>query len=162
MILGLLLLLPVVTLCVDVQRPLDYGTATGEIHLLDDLYPEASWPSNQPGESYTAQLPDIELTSMIFEIDPLRIQSIIEKLVSFGTRHTLSSQRDPKRGIGAARDWILSEFSKYAEISDGSMEVEVLTYLQGVRERVDKPTNVSSVCATLRGSSDPEKIVVVR
>ena len=35
-----------------------------------------------------------------------RIRHTIETLVGFGTRHTLSTQTDPHRGIGAARDWI--------------------------------------------------------
>ena len=38
----------------------------------------------------------------------------IEKLVSFGTRHTLSSQTDPKRGIGAALAWGEAEFGRYS------------------------------------------------
>ena len=37
--------------------------------------------------------------------DAARLKATVEKLVSFGTRHTLSSATDPKRGIGAARAW---------------------------------------------------------
>ena len=47
---------------------------------------------------------------MLREIDAHRVQSDITKLAGFGTRHTLSSQADPNRGIGAARDWIFDQF----------------------------------------------------
>ena len=55
-----------------------------------------------------------EVVKMLREIDHERVQASVEKLVSFGTRNTLSSQDDPNRGIGAARDWLYSEFQKYA------------------------------------------------
>ena len=67
--------------------------------------PAASWPPASIGDLLTPQLPDRELQDILGEIDPARIEAIIAKLVSFGTRHTLSSQTDPVRGIGAARDW---------------------------------------------------------
>ena len=56
--------------------------------------------------------PSPALRSMLREIEARRVQSDIAKLVSFGTRHTLSSQTDPNRGIGAARDWIFSTSSR--------------------------------------------------
>jgi hypothetical protein len=50
-------------------------------------------------------------------VDAHRVQGDIAKLASFGTRHTLSSQDDPNRGIGAARDWIFDQFQSYAAAS---------------------------------------------
>jgi hypothetical protein len=38
-----------------------------------------------------------------------RVERDIATLAGFGTRHTLSSQTDPNRGIGAARDWIFDQ-----------------------------------------------------
>jgi hypothetical protein len=67
--------------------------------------------------------PSPALRSMLREVDAHRIQSDIAKLVSFGTRHTLSSQTDPNRGIGAARDWIFDQFQGYAAASGGRMTV---------------------------------------
>lgn len=90
------------------------------------------------------------------------IEATILKLVSFGTRHTLSTQTDPDRGVGAARDWIASEFRRYAEASDGRMTVEVPGYEQqpdGVR--VTFPILISDVVATLKGSEDPDRVYVV-
>ena len=94
-------------------------------------------------------------------IDPKRIEAIISKLVSFGTRHTLSNQTDPDRGIGAARDWIASQMREFANASDGRMEVTVPSYIQPVAERILFPVRISDVVATLKGSVDPGRVYVV-
>lgn len=75
----------------------------------DDIFscPAASWPPASIGDLLTPQLPDHELQKILAEIDPARIKAIIASLASFGTRHTLSSQTDPVRGVGAARDWYI-------------------------------------------------------
>ncbi|MEU9008798.1 hypothetical protein AB0D12_03210 [Streptomyces sp. NPDC048479] len=78
----------------------------------------------------TAQLPSRELRALLREIDRDRIEATVRKLASFGTRHTLSGQDDPKRGIGAARDWILAELKRYATGSGGRMTVELQSYIQ--------------------------------
>src|SRR5258707_119352 len=52
-----------------------------------------------------------EIVRIVQEIDARNIERTIRKLVSFGTRNTLSTQTDPNRGVGAARDWLFSEFS---------------------------------------------------
>src|SRR5690349_7333773 len=71
------------------------------------------------GRPPLAQPPDRELRAILREVDPGRIEANVRKLVSFGTRHTLSTQDDPNQGIGAARDWIFAELRKYAARSDG-------------------------------------------
>src|SRR6266576_1296568 len=58
-----------------------------------------------------------EIASIVREIDARNIERTIRKLVSFGSRNTLSDQNDPNRGIGAARDWLFAEFKKAAEPS---------------------------------------------
>ena len=93
-----------------------------------------------------------EVVKMLKEIDHERVQASVEKLVSFGTRNTLSSQDDPDRGIGAARDWLYSEFQKYAADSGGRMTVELDSYLQPVASRIPVPTVITNVVATLRGT----------
>jgi hypothetical protein len=69
-------------------------------------------------------LPSPGLIRMAREVSPDRIERSVRKLASFGTRHTLSSQTDPERGIGAARDWLLSEFQRSAATANGRMTVE--------------------------------------
>lgn len=93
--------------------------------------PAASWPPGI-GSLLVPQKPDAELRQILSEIDPKRIENIIKKLVSFGTRHTLSDQTSKTRGIGAARDWIEGEMRGFAEKSGGRMEVTVPSYIQGV------------------------------
>src|SRR6266545_7509366 len=107
------------------------------------------------------QAPDPGLRAMLREIDPDRIKATIEKLVSFGTRHTASSQTDPVRGIGAATNWIYGELQKIAATSGGRMTVEIQSYIQQPASRIPVPTEIKNVIATLRGSSSPERIYVV-
>ncbi|KAL9589047.1 MAG: hypothetical protein Q9203_002159 [Teloschistes exilis] len=96
-----------------------------------------------------------QLQAILAEVDPARIEAIIRKLASFGTRHTLSSQTSPTRGIGAARNWIAGQMRSFAAASDGPMEVTVPSYIQGVDARILFPVRISNVVATLKGSVDP-------
>jgi Peptidase family M28 len=90
-------------------------------------------------------------------IDAKNIERTIRTLVSFGTRSTLSSQDDPKRGIGVARDWLYGQLQGIAKTSDGRMTVELQSYEQdpGRYARVATLTRITNVVATLRGS-DPD------
>ncbi|KAF2122287.1 putative zinc metalloprotease [Lophiotrema nucula] len=121
----------------------------------------AAWPPSEVGVELVPQAPDDELRAMVSEVDPKRIEAIIEKLVSFGTRHTLSTQTDPNRGIGAARDWIASEMRGYANASEGRMTVTVPGYIQGNASRIPFPVKISNVVATIKGSVTPEKVYVI-
>ncbi|HEX6285175.1 MAG TPA: M28 family metallopeptidase [Pyrinomonadaceae bacterium] len=92
------------------------------------------------------------VASIVRQIDARNIERIIRQLVSFGTRNTLSEQNDPKRGIGAARDWLYAEFLKVAETSGGRMTVEKQSYEQPRAPRIPQPTIITNVVATLKGS----------
>jgi hypothetical protein len=120
----------------------------------------APWPDG-PGRLNRPQRADATLRRIIDDIDPDRIRHTIETLVGFGTRHTLSTQSDPNRGIGAARDWIFHELQGYAAASGGRMTVEVQSYTQDVGTRVDTQTVISNVIATLRGSESSPRMYVV-
>lgn len=95
---------------------------------------------------------DAGIYSIVWAIDAGNIEHTIRTLVSFGTRNTLSVQDDPKRGIGAARDWLFAEYKKIAEQSGGRMKVELQSFEQPVGPRVPKPTMLTNVVATLEGS----------
>jgi hypothetical protein len=101
------------------------------------------------------------IANVLREIDARNIEATIRKLVSFGTRNTLSAQNDPKRGIGAARDWLYAEFLKAAEASGGRMTVEKQSYEQAKAPRVPQPTIITNVVATLKGTQSPDRIYVV-
>src|SRR5215831_20693528 len=83
---------------------------------------------------------DPTLRALIAQIDPNRIQAIIEKLVSFGTRSTLSSQTDPVRGIGAANAWVFAQMQALAAPSNGKMTVQQQTFVQPVTSTIPVPT----------------------
>jgi hypothetical protein len=124
--------------------------------------PAAAWPDANVGSLIQPQLPDGELQSILGQISPANIEATILKLVSFGTRHTLSSQTDPHRGIGAARDWLASQYDAAAAGSNGQMTVDVIGYEQQPDgDRVLFPVNISDVVATLKGSEDPDRVYVI-
>src|SRR5438477_6735604 len=102
---------------------------------------------------------DPKIAAALKEISPKQIQGTIEKLVSFGTRLTLSAQ-DPGsiaagHGIGAAREWIKSEFERYSRDCGGCLEVRTDTFTQAPADRIPKATEITNVYAVLRGT-DPE------
>lgn len=100
----------------------------------------------------TAYVSQPQIAQLVKEIDARNIERTIRKLVSFGTRNTLSAQNDPNRGIGAARDYLFTEFSKAAQQSGGRMTVEKQTFEQPKAARVPSPTMVTNIVATLRGT----------
>jgi hypothetical protein len=104
---------------------------------------------------------DPELRALLREVDRRRIEATVRKLVSFGTRHTLSSQTDPVRGIGAARDWIFAELTSHAARSGGRMSVQLQSYVQAPVPRIPTPTTITNVVATLRGTTTPERVYVI-
>ncbi|MFN8346611.1 MAG: M28 family metallopeptidase [Spirosomataceae bacterium] len=108
-------------------------------------------------ESFSQEviLRDPAINSMIAEVSPDSLRSHIDKLVSFGTRHTMSTVTDPKRGIGAARQWVLSRFNEFAKQSGGRMTATIDTWtLQPDGRRVDVAQEIGNVMATLKGT-DP-------
>jgi len=108
-------------------------------------------PARAPQPATTSKRQQ-QIAQIVQQIDARNIERTIRKLVSFGTRNTLSVQNDPNRGIGAARDWLFSEFSKAAEQSGGRMTVEKQTFEQAKAARVPSPTMITNVVATLRGT----------
>lgn len=110
---------------------------------------------------------DQRIAEALKQVSAERIQANINKLVSFGTRLTLSAQ-DPAaiasgRGIGAAREWIKGEFEQYSKDCGGCLEVKTDGFIEGPADRIPKPTEISNVYAVLKGT-DPaqaKRIVLV-
>src|SRR5437868_2930861 len=107
------------------------------------------------------QVPDPALRAMLREIDPDRIKATVLKLVSFGTRHTASSQTDPNRGIGAATDWVFSQMQAIAATSSGRMTVQEQSFVQPAGSRIPTPVKITNVIATLQGAASPQRFYVV-
>lgn len=125
-----------------------------------NVFPDTKqWPLATVGKAIEQQLPDEDLQAILAQVSQANIEATVRKLASFGTRHTLSSQTDPNRGIGAARDWLTSQFKEAAAASNGSMDVSWNSFIKypGDNERIIFPVNITTVVATLRGSEDPER-----
>src|SRR5205807_199105 len=133
--------------------------------------PLAFWAQSRvQGAGQTSSLAgpaDPQIVAALQDVSAQRIQSNIEKLVSFGTRLTLSAQ-DPAaiasgKGIGAAREWIKSEFESYSKDCGGCLEVKTDAFVEQPADRIPQPTEITNVYAVLKGT-DPEnakRIVLV-
>jgi hypothetical protein len=104
---------------------------------------------------------DPELRKLLRNVDPKRIGATIQRLTEFGTRHTLSSQTDPVRGIGAATDWVALQMQAIAATSGGNMTVQRQSFVQPAGSRIPVATTITNVIATLRGTASPERYYVV-
>lgn len=118
---------------------------------------DASGTEIQPGPA------NPEVQQALAQISTAQIQSHIEKLVSFGTRNTLSSMEKgipSGQGVSAAADWIESEFKRYSAACGGCLEVKRDTFTQTPEPppqgRIPGPTTIANVYAVLRGS-DPRQ-----
>lgn len=109
----------------------------------------------------TAAKKNPEIVKMVREVSAKNIEATIRKLVSFGTRNTLSSQDDPKRGIGAARDWIYGEFQRISNDCGGCLQVSKQSFVQPKANRVPELTTLTNVIAVLKGTTDPDRVYVV-
>jgi Peptidase family M28 len=116
------------------------------------------------GKSMT---PDARIAAALQQVSAERIRANIEKLVSFGTRLTISAE-DPAsiaagRGVGAAREWIKSEFERYSKDCGGCLEVKTDGFIEPAADRIPQPTQITNVYAVLKGA-DPDnakRIVLV-
>ena len=98
---------------------------------------------------------DAEIEQMVKQVSSDSLQSYIRTLVAFGTRNTLSTQKNSKRGIGAAKNFVLGKFNEFAKNSNGRLTAFIdSTIYQPDGRRVDHTINLGNVVATLKGS-DP-------
>ncbi|KQZ64491.1 peptidase M28 [Sphingopyxis sp. Root1497] len=92
--------------------------------------------------------------------DPARLKADVEKLVAFGTRHTLSSATDPKRGIGAARNWGAAEFERISKTCGGCLTVSRISdRFEG--PRAPDGVIVENILAIQKGSGDPAHVIMI-
>lgn len=98
---------------------------------------------------------------LVKDVSAEKIEIYNRKLVSFGTRNTLSSQTDPNRGIGAAANWIFDEFSRISDACGGCLIVAKQSFIQEKGRRIPEPTKITNLVATLKGTSDPDRIYIV-
>ncbi len=92
--------------------------------------------------------------------DPALLKAYVEKLVSFGTRHTLSSATDPKRGIGAARRWAAAEFNRIGKACRGCLTTELPEKMM-IAPRVPNGANIVNVMGIQKGSDASADVVII-
>lgn len=97
------------------------------------------------------------------EVSEDRLRADMHTIVGFGTRHTLSSQTDPERGIGAAVDWALDEFRRIGANCGNCLEVQsVERVVEADGRRIPEPTLVRNAVAIQRGTERPDEIIIVQ
>lgn len=115
-----------------------------------------------PGTAQTIVQKDPAIERMVSEVNEDSLKSYVSKLVSFKTRHTLSHKTDPKNGIGAARNWVISKFNDFARQSNGRMTVELDKWtLQKDGRRIDTVTDMGNPMAILQGTDTSDKRIFV-
>lgn len=105
-----------------------------------------------------AEIRDPQITTMLNEVSANNLEELIKKMVSFHTRHTLSDTLSKTKGIGAARNWIKSEFEKYAAVSGNRLQVSFDTFTQPADgRRIKEAVILKNVVAVLPGTDPSDK-----
>ena len=105
---------------------------------------------------------DPRIQKLVEEISAKNLEADIRKLVSFGTRHTLSDTQSPTRGIGAARNYVRDEFLKYSKAGGGRLMVEMDTFtVKPDGRRINKPVLMANVLATLPGTDPTDTRIIL-
>jgi Zn-dependent M28 family amino/carboxypeptidase len=105
--------------------------------------------------------PDAKLKAIVAPVSQAQLRHTIETLVGFGTRHTLSSQTDPKRGIGAALNWAEAEFNGYSAACGNCLTV-ARTSDTFSGDRLPAPTKITDVFAIQRGTERANDVVIIQ
>jgi hypothetical protein len=90
-----------------------------------------------------------------------RLHGYIERMVGFGTRHTMSDTRSNSRGIGAARRWVQREFEAMSRDCGGCLEIATPSETISGTDRIPTPTEVVDVLAIQRGTGDPTRVIII-
>ena len=107
------------------------------------------------GSAVAAPTPqDRRLADIAAKVSAARMKADVAKLVSFGTRHTLSSQTDPKRGIGASLRWAEGQFRSFG--LDVATPSEVMT-----NDRAPNGVKITDVLGIQRGTERPNDVVII-
>jgi len=105
---------------------------------------------------------DSQIESIVSEVNGDSMRSYINKLVSFGTRHTLSSTKEEKKGIGAAREWVIQKFKDFSSRSNGRFTAELDRWkLPPDNKRIDVEADMGNPMGILKGSDPSDKRIFI-
>ncbi len=138
------------------RLPLTLALLAAGCAQLVPARPATTSPPGQP-QNVPAGRPPAEVEAMLAEIDSGQVKRVVDKLVSFGTRHTLSDTSSPSRGIGAARGWIAEEMRRFAADPAARKEDPLTVTLETHRQsadgrRIPHDVDIVNVVAELPGS----------
>jgi hypothetical protein len=104
--------------------------------------------------------PPAPLRALADEASEQNLRATVERLVGFGTRHTLSARDNPTRGIGAALNWTEAEFRRLSRACGGCLTI-VRPSDTVTNRRIPNPTLVEDVIAIQRGTTDPGRVIII-
>lgn len=105
---------------------------------------------------------DDEIKQMVNQLSAQNLKALVEKMAGFVTRHSLSTTTSKTEGIGAAREWVKTEFEKYAKASNGRMTVEMDRFMvKADGRRITEDVEMANVIATLKGSDPNDDRVII-
>lgn len=104
--------------------------------------------------------PDPQIARAVAQVSEARLRADVQRMVDFGTRHTLSDRTSPTRGIGAAERWAAAEFQAISRECGGCLEVSVPKETFTGR-RIPQPTEIGAIIAVQRGTTDPDRVIVI-
>ncbi|MEQ8411941.1 MAG: M28 family peptidase [Erythrobacter sp.] len=97
------------------------------------------------------------------EVSEQRLRADMDTIVGFGTRHTLSAQDDPERGVGAAVNWALDEFRRIGAECDGCLDVQAVgKVVEPDGRRIPQPTLIRNAVAIQSGTERPDEVIIVQ
>ena len=103
-----------------------------------------------------------DIDKMVKSVNADSLKSYITKMVSFGTRSTISDIKSKTKGIGAARNWVVSKFDQFAKQSDGRLTAFLdTTTIKPDGKRVDQTILLGNAVAILKGNDVNDKRVFV-
>jgi hypothetical protein len=130
-------------------KSLGKGVSMRAMHMLLLL---AATASAQPAPT--------PLRTIAGQVSEQRLRETVQRLVGFGTRHTLSVRGSTTRGIGAALDWTQAEFGRISQACGGCLTI-VRPGDTVTNRRIPTPTLVEDVVAIQRGTGDPNRVVII-
>ena len=120
----------------------------------------AAAPALSQSRNARPEAPPPTLRALADQVSQERLRATVERLVGFGTRHTLSARDHPTRGIGAALNWTEAEFRTISRGCGGCLEI-VRPSDTVTNRRIPTPTLVEDVIAIQRGTTDPNRVIII-
>jgi len=131
--------------------------------LLIALLGASAFPALSQPRRTTAPAPTpapAPLRAIADEVSEANLRATVERLVRFGTRHTLSVRDHPTRGIGAALNWTEGQFRRFSRDCGGCLTI-VRPSDTVTNRRIPTPTLVEDMIAIQRGTGDPNRVVII-